>query len=160
MDSKPIAMKLESLYPEPSLHLDSLYQSRIEDLLSKIQVTIQPIFMPRVPKTFLNPSSAHYFISTREKALRMSLVEYGKGEEKAYNDVKPFLKELGQINSENDEGPFVLGIEISYSDLMVLALLRMMDRLDGVERFWAMEGGDPLKKAYEAAGKWLERDTY
>ena len=128
-------------------------------LSSRCLTLIRPIFLPLVPKTFLNPPSAEYFTNSRSKALGMNLDEYAGGAEKAYEDFKPFAKQLGSWYAET-EGPFLMGLEVSFADVMVLGLLRMLDRLGVVGRFFEMEGGDRLKAVYEASGKWFERDTY
>ena len=90
----------------------------------------------------------------------MTLEEYSQGAEKSLEEVKPFVKELGDWYAENPEGVFLLGKDVSYADVMVLGWLKMMDLLGVSERFWGMEGGERLKKVYEAGGKWLERDSY
>ncbi|KAJ9608693.1 hypothetical protein H2200_006464 [Cladophialophora chaetospira] len=160
MDSRPIANKLESLHPTPSLHLDSPYLARMEEFLPKAVNAVRPVFMPLVPKVFLNTPSAEYFTKSREKSVGKSLDEYAQGKEQAFEDVKPFVKELGGWFAENSEGPFLLGKEVSYADVMVLGWLRMLDRLGVVDRIFEAEGGGKLKEAYEAAGKWFERETY
>ncbi|ETI28666.1 hypothetical protein G647_01117 [Cladophialophora carrionii CBS 160.54] len=161
MDSRKIVERLEALYPTPSLHLDSPYQGRIEHFLPKLVGTVRPIFMPLVPVTFLNPPSKAYFEQDREKAVGMPLQEYhAKNAEQAYRDVEPLWKELAGWYAENDGGVWLSGGEIIYADVMVLGLLRMLDRLGVADRLWALEGGEVLKKVYDAAAKWFERDTY
>ncbi|EXJ65666.1 uncharacterized protein A1O5_11193 [Cladophialophora psammophila CBS 110553] len=161
MESRAIVDKLEQLHPSPSLHLNSPYLPRIEQLLPNLLGQVRPVFMPLVPKVFLNPPSYDYFVASREKALGMSLDEYAaKNTDKAWEDVKPFVKELAAIYAENSEGPFLMGKQVSYADMMVLGFLKMMDRLENVNKFFAMEGGEKLKEVYEAGAKWLERDSY
>ncbi|KIX97164.1 uncharacterized protein Z520_07278 [Fonsecaea multimorphosa CBS 102226] len=161
MESRVIADKLEQLHPSPSLHLDSPYLARMEQLLPKIQNAVRPIFMPRVPKTFLNPVSRDYFVATREKAIGMSLDEYAsKNTEQAWEDVRPLVKELAGVYAENPQGPFLMGNDVSYADFMVVGFLRMFDRLGAVDQLFAMDGGEKLKEVYGACAKWLERDTY
>jgi len=161
MESRVIADKLEQLQPAPSLHLDSPYLARIEQLLPKLQNAVRPVFMPGVPKTFLNPPSRDYFVRSRETAIGMSLDEYAaKNTDQAWEDAKPFVKEVAGIYGEHAEGPFLMGNQVSYADFMVVGMLRMLDRLGVVDKIFAMDGGDKLKEVYEASAKWLERDTY
>lgn len=160
MDSRPIADLLERRHPSPPLHLDSPYQSRIEALLPQVVLPIRPIFVPLVPKVFLNKPSFDYFVATREKSLGMTLDEYSQGAEQALEDAKPYIKQLGDMFRENPEGPFLRGEEACYADLVVLGWLRMMDGLGWRERFESCEGGEALKALYQAGGKWLERDSY
>lgn len=160
MESRKIADVLESEYPDPPLHLDSPYQARIDDVLPKLVEKVRPIFAPLVPKVFLNPPSQKYFVASREAALGFSLDEYSKGAGQALNDAKPFVKQLGDLLDENPAGPFLQGRDPIYADFVVLGWIRMMDGLGVVDRFFACDGGQQLKRLYEAAAKWLERDSY
>ncbi|KAH0841280.1 hypothetical protein AYO21_04880 [Fonsecaea monophora] len=161
MESRAIVDKLEKLYPSPPLYLDSPYLARVEQLLPKVATAFRPIFMPGVPKTFLNPPSYAYFVASREKSVGMTLDEYeAKNAEQAWKDVEAPVKELGELYAENPDGPFLMGKQLSYADIMVLGFLRMIDRLGHKERFLALEGGDKLRALYEASAKWLERDSY
>ncbi|KIW35604.1 uncharacterized protein PV07_02291 [Cladophialophora immunda] len=161
MESRAIVDKLEQLHPSPPLSLDSPYLARAEQLVPKLANAVRPIFMPLVPKTFLNPPSRDYFVASREKALGMPLDAYAAANTaQAWEDAKPVVKEAGAVYAENPDGPFLLGKQVSYADFMVLGFLRMMDRLGIKDRFFAMEGGEKLKELYEAGAKWLERDSY
>jgi len=162
MDSHKIAAALERLYPDPPLlALDSPYQARVEALSDKIISPLRPIFMPLVPKIFLNPRSQEYFVATREKAVGMSLDKYHEGAEEGLDKAKPYIKELGDVLSENPEGPFVQGKEGPiYADLVVISWLRMLDGLGWVGRVFDCEGGQELKRLYDAGAQWAERDSY
>ncbi|KAK5197446.1 hypothetical protein LTR99_007816 [Exophiala xenobiotica] len=163
MDSRRIVDALESLQPTPPLHLDSPYQARIEDLTKQIVDSIRPVFMPLVPKVFLNPTSRDYFVSTRTKALGMSLDEYAKGADKGVQKAKPYIRELGELLRENNEGPFLQGKTPCYADMIVLGWLTMLDRLGVGDSFFGLEdGGEELKRLYDEGVKqgWFERDSY
>ena len=160
MDSLPIAHKLEEIHPNPSLHLDSPDFAPVSDLLSKLTGAVRPVFVPLVPKKFLLPRSAEYFVTSREKSVNMPLDVYAQQGDQGFENAKPFVKTLGEWYGEKPEGPFLAGKEVAFTDVMVLGLLRMLDRLGKVERIWEMEGGKALKTCYDASGKWFERDTY
>jgi glutathione S-transferase len=160
MESLEIAKKLEEIHPEPSLQLDSPYTKRVLDFLPTLLGSVRPIFMPQVPKKFLPPRSAEYFVSTREKSVGMSLDEYAKGAPKGWEDAKPHVSTLGEMYRENEAGPFLMGKEVSFSDFVVVGFLRMMDRLGIVDKFWEMDGGKELQSVYQACGKWFERDDH
>jgi len=161
MDSRRIADALERLHPNPPLHLDSPYQSRIESLIGQILTPIRAVFVPLVPKVFLNPASQAYFIPTREKAVGMGLEEFAKGADEGIQKASPFIRELGEMLREN-EGPFLQGNTPCYADMMVLAWLRMLDRLGVSDRFFGLEGGQELKTLYDEGVKqgWFDRDSY
>ncbi|OAP59645.1 hypothetical protein AYL99_06943 [Fonsecaea erecta] len=161
MESRAIIDKLEQLKPSPSLHLDSPYLARIEQLLPNVINSVRAIFMPLVPKVYLNPPSYEYFVASREKAIGMTLDEYAaKNAAQGWEDAKPLVKELAAIYAENPEGPFLMGKEVSYADFMVVGWLRMMEGLGQLDKILAMEGGDKLKAVYEASAQWLKRDSY
>jgi glutathione S-transferase len=163
MDSRRIVDVLERLQPIPPLHLDSPYQARIENLTKQIVDSIRPVFMPLVPKVFLNPTSRDYFLSTRTKALGMSLDEYAKGADEGVQKAKPYIRELGEMLRENNEGPFLQGKTPCYADMVVLAWLTMLDRLGVGDRIFGLEdGGEELKRLYDEGIKqgWFDRDSY
>lgn len=160
MESRKIAEALEKIKPSPSLHLDSPYQARVEKILPDFANSIRPIFMPLVPKTFLNPRSQEYFVATREKNLGMPLEKYAEGAEEALNSAKPHIKQLGDLLKEHPEGPFLEGKTPVYADFVVVGLLKMLHQLGWADRVLDTEGGQELKKLYEASSEWLERDSY
>jgi len=161
MDSRKIADALEARYPNPpSLQLDSPYQARLEALWDKIVTPLRTVFVPLVPKIFLNPRSQEYFVADREKTVGMSLDKYGEGAEEGLNNAKPAIKELGDMLRENPDGPFFQGKDPIYADLMVLGWLKMLEGLGLVGRIFESEGGEELKRLFEAGAKWTERDSY
>lgn len=160
MESRNIAEALERLYPNPPLHFDSPYQARIDTLMDKMLLPIRPIFVPLVPQIFLNPASQAYFVPSREKAVGTSLAKYGEGADTGFEKAKPYFKELGEMLRENPEGPFLQGKEPVYADLVVVGWLRMLDGLGWAGTVFDCEGGAEIKKLYEAAAKWLERDSH
>ena len=109
MDSRAIADELEAFWPEPSIHLSSPYQSRIESLFNDMMSALAPTLVPLVPKAFLSPRAQDYWISDREKSWKMSLNEFAKGGAKGFEDAKPLIKQLGNMYKENQDGPFLEG---------------------------------------------------
>jgi len=166
MDSRKIATKLEEMFPSPSVHLDSPTLERVEKVMPKLLDAIRPIFAPLVPQLLLNPRSKAYFEETRQKALGMPLSEYAeKYAAKAYDAAVPPLKELAALLSEDTSGPYFLGREFSYADIVVASLLIMMDRLGVLETL--LENLDEktrllFVKFYgsETVAKCLQRDAY
>ncbi|KEF58253.1 uncharacterized protein A1O9_06179 [Exophiala aquamarina CBS 119918] len=159
MESKKIAWDLESRYPDPPLQLDPPMLARVEAILQPIVTCLRPVFVPLVPKVFLNPVSQAYFIPSREKGLGKSLDEFAKGGDQGIEDAKPHVKELAGLLGENPDGPFFLGKQVSYVDFVVVAWLKMLVRLGVEERIWGLDGGSELKALYDASAKWLERDS-
>ncbi|KAK4934434.1 hypothetical protein LTR10_024308 [Elasticomyces elasticus] len=159
MESRAIADALERLHPTPSLHLDSPYQSRIEKIVPDLVNSMRPIFMPLVPKTFLNKPSYDYFHATREKSLGMPLDKYAEGADESFKKAKPYIKQLGEMLTEN-EGPFLEGKKPVYADFVIVAMLRMQAGLGYADKIFGEEGGKELKALYEASKEWLERENH
>ena len=159
MDSRKIARELEHRYPSPSLQLDSPILKKVEGLIPRLTTPLIGVFMPKVPTGLLNPPSAEYFERTRAKRFGKTLSEVGRDsdEEKAWAQVEPPLKEMGDI-LKAEGGPFALGKTASYADFVIVSLLQYAKRVDEViyERAVAIEPS--LRIVYDASKQWLERD--
>ena len=161
MDSRKIATELEHRYPSPSLLLDSPILKTVEALIPRLTTPLISVFMPKVPASLLNPPSAEYYERTREKRFGKTLSEMGRDsdEEKAWAQVEPLLKEMGDI-LKAEAGPFALGQTVSYTDFVIVSLLHYAKRVDEAiyERAVAIEPS--LRIVYDASKQWLERDDH
>jgi glutathione S-transferase len=162
MDSRNIADALEKLQPEPSLRLDSDYVERVQKAILAIGAALTPIMIPRVPEMLLTPASAEYFLRTRKERFGMSLPELAASEkagEAAWEKAAPAIGELVGILRENEGGPFVLGEEASYADLIVAGYWAMAKKLDRGDVFGRAMGLDEaFPKHWEACQEFLQRD--
>ncbi|CAJ2500363.1 Uu.00g032160.m01.CDS01 [Anthostomella pinea] len=163
MDSLEIAELLEKKYPEPSLHLDSPYLSKLQELQPKFFGPIRGIFVPKVPKLILNDASVPYFVSTRENSIGVTLDQYAKekGGEVAYQAAAPALKELTAMLKENGDGPYFMGKTVSYADFQwasVMIFFQRLGELDGLLK--ATGDAEPHRKLLEAVKPWAERDDH
>ncbi|RMZ86430.1 hypothetical protein DV736_g6342, partial [Chaetothyriales sp. CBS 134916] len=131
-DSWPIAHELERLYPDPSLHLDSPYIQKVIDIITDIAGAIRPIYFAAVPRKLLNPSSAAYFILTREERIGIDLSTYEEkeGGQKAWENAAPHFGRIVALLQEHPEGPFFEGATVTYADFIFVGLLRFLERLD------------------------------
>lgn len=161
MESRRIAEALERIYPSPPMHIDSKYQSPVEAAIANILGCTRTVFVPLVPKIFLNPPSQEYFVASREKSVGMSLDEFGKTADQDIKKTEPYVRELSALLTETD-GPFFEGSTPVYADFVVVAWIRMFKGLGQEEKIFSLEGGEQLKKQYEAAhaNGWLDRDSY
>ncbi len=57
MDSRPIATKLEELYPTPSLHLESPLPDEVQKMVWDINGPLKGIWMPKLSSRLLNERS-------------------------------------------------------------------------------------------------------
>ncbi len=161
MESTKIAQTLESLHPQPSLHLETGLHEQCSQILDKIVFPLIAVFMPRVPRTMLVESSVDWFREAREKTFgNLDDMERERGGDKAWAAAKPGFEEMDKFLTEHkvDEGPFVKGSQVSYSDFMIMSLLEGFRRIgkDIFEGFVAQE--KRLGDLHEACKKWTEND--
>jgi glutathione S-transferase len=110
----------------------------------------------------IRPSSVAYFNAARAARFGMPLeeLEAQRGGEKAWEAAKLGLDALEALMGEFkvDQGPFVLGSQVSYADFVVVAVLEGFRRI-GQDLFMRIvEGREALREVWEACGEWLERD--
>lgn len=159
MDSWAIAHTLERLHPTPSLHLDNSINAQVRDLVTSLADPLRPFVIPKVP-AILNPRSAEYFLETRAvrfgKPLTRVLAE--DATEKCWQDAGVAVDEVARLLRKDASGPFFLGKEVSYADLIFVAYLKFLEIVDGdvFERVVGLDEG--FNRVYQACGKWLERD--
>lgn len=159
MDSFAIAKYLESNNPNPSLHLDSPYLERIVTLLPKAAGPLAPIFVPGVQGNLLNPPSADYFRRTREPRFGKTLEELAKGADEAWETSKPHIKEIAAMLREDDSGPYFMGKEVSYADIVVVSWMKMFERIGQLEGIMDVDK-EAFGAVYKGCQNWLERDSY
>lgn len=163
MESRKIADALEMLKPEPSLQLNSGYVERTQQAIQDAQDALTPVVIPKVPALLLNPPSADYFYETRKVRFGMSLHELAKspkGGQVAWESAGPALQALAGILHENDGGPFVLGEQASYSDMILAGYWAFLKKLDEGDIFDRMMGIDAaFRKHWEAVQVFLQRDN-
>ena len=110
MDSRKIAVELETQYPEPSLHLDSPVLPKVEACVLGMVTPLGPVVLPPIPRKFLNTASKEYFERTREARFGMPLqqLEKEQGGDKAWEEATSAFKEVGDM-LRAEGGPFILG---------------------------------------------------
>jgi len=135
MDSRKIADYIEQRHPQPSLHLESSYLAKVEDIWSRYMSAFCPIFIPQVPKRILNDASLEFWYTTREKMFRMPLdrLEKEQGGDRAWSEVEVAIREATALLKEQN-GPFFMGDTPSYADLVWASILFFCQRL-GTEFF-------------------------
>ena len=110
----------------------------------------------------IRPNSVPYFNAARAARFDMPLdeLEAQRGGEGAWEAARPGLDALNALMSEHkvDQGPFVLGSQVSYADFVIVAVLEGFRRIgqDLFERI--VEGREALREVWEACGEWMEKD--
>ena len=165
MDSIDIAEKLEGMYPRPTLRLDAELHGPVTDAVQACAWTLFPDAMLWAVRHMLTDRSAPWFAEDRKKRLGMSLEELAaqKGGEAAFQTGEakggPFerLKEV-LTKHRKDEGPFILGSEVSYGDLVAASFFECFKRGES-KMYERLVGYDEsFKKLHEACEPWLQKD--
>lgn len=162
MDSRKIADAIEQRFPEPSMHLDSPYQVRIEEAVPRAFMPLMAIGLNQIPKRLLNPRSTEYWMKDRTDYVGSDLGEFEakNGGDVAFAAAEPAMKEITVMLQENAEGPFFSGKEVSYADFVWASALHFMRRIGdevyegAVSRSGERKVHDNLLKACEP---WLKR---
>lgn len=160
MDSKNIARELERRFPAPSptLYLDSPYVQRMEEVMPRILEPLRSIWQPRVATNLLSKRSKEYFERTRSERLGITLVELAQRDtDEAWAKARPGFDEVAQMLKEHNEGPFVMGQELSYADIILVSELQFFKRIDEAIFQKAVEIDESFQDLYDACGEWLAR---
>ncbi|KAL7933842.1 hypothetical protein V8C35DRAFT_302570 [Trichoderma chlorosporum] len=163
MQSYAIVQKLEELWPEPSLRLDSDSYDKAIAALSQIGSALAPETRPWVPRNILNSASIEYFERTRGAQFGMPLADLHKSDkagEAAWAAAEPGLQMLKRILTENSSGPYIDGDSVSYGDLVLASNYAFMEMVhEGlIQRFLGYD--ESLQKHYDACKEWIQRSTY
>ena len=162
MDSRIIAAELENLHPSPSLHLNSPVLPQVEALMLKtVSLPLRGVIMPKIPKNLLNPPSAEYFERTRAKRFGCPLSELEKktSEDEAWKNAEPAIYELAEL-LKKQSGPFFLGETVSYADLILVATLQFLKRIERRLFDKIVSIAPAFGKVYDASEGWLEREAH
>lgn len=164
MDSLKIARQLEKLQPEPSLHLDSGYVETTQNAVTALWDALRPLATVRVPEKLLNPPSAEYFHRTRAERSGMPLAELAKSDKakSTWRNAEIPLNSIKKILHEHDDGPYVMGKQASFADLILAGFWRFMQKLDDHgDLTGRIMGWDPSLEAHQqACEQWLQRDDH
>ncbi|KAK4234981.1 hypothetical protein C8A03DRAFT_37196 [Achaetomium macrosporum] len=164
MDSKKIALRLESLYPSPPLRLDAPALAKLEEIMAKrFFPPMRPIVLDRVPKRILNDASIPYWIRTRSEMVGMPLEQFcaQHSHEECLAKAEPAIKEVTALLEENG-GPFFLGKEVSYVDFVWAGNLFFWKRNgeDVFEELLKRSGNaEAHRKLLEGVAPWAKRDA-
>ncbi len=164
MESSAIAAKLESLYPDPSLHLDNGLAQKVGPLIGKVAFPLIPDFMPRIGRDIIVESSVEYFQTARAKRFGMSLdeLEKAKGGDQAWQAARPGIVELSDFiaSQKKDEGPFITGSQVCYADFLIASMVEALRRIGGdlYDKVLEVAPDDNVMKIHQACQKWMEKD--
>ena len=164
MDSTAIAKKLESEHPQPTLNLNDDLQQQMQTVAGKVIFTLVGWFMVRVHSRLVTEEEKKWFRADRERRAGMSLEEWDdkKGGERAWEAAKPGFELFEKLLTEHkrDPGPFILGSQMCYTDLMAASIAEFFRRIEQ-EAFERLTGAvNGLKELHEACASWFERNDH
>lgn len=167
MESRSIADALEKLQPEPSLHLDSGYPERAQGIVDLLLRTVVVPFMYRIPDWLLRPEGAKWYHEERLKLFGgMTLYDFANHEEfsgeKAWEKAEAPISSLKELLSENKDGLYVMGKQVSYADFIIVSYFKLLTKIDkDGDAHGRMMSFDPsFGELEKACAIWYERDDH
>ncbi|KAF7188064.1 Glutathione S-transferase-like protein ustS [Pseudocercospora fuligena] len=165
MDSAQIAPELEKIQPNPPLHLDLKFHEKVGEAVGVMLNPLIAYFMPRVERDVIVEEDIEWFKADRTAKLGKPLTELEKEKgmgSAPWDAAKPGFQIIEKLLHEHkkDEGPFILGSEPTYGDLVLIAWTRMfkvvgdLAKDDSFDKF--VDGAKGLRELYEAGEKWCE----
>ena len=166
MDSEPIAMYIDKLYPSPPLYPsgDASYSLvvAVQKILALMSPSFRQLIIPNVPSG-LDPRGREYFIRTRSVAFGKPLSEVRPTDESELlalwqvieKETEPLLKML--TGKEGKKGPFLEGEKAGYADIIIASVLAFFHRFEreSFDKILVLGNGE-FKALYDACLPWLE----
>ena len=159
-----IAEQVESVWPEPSLKLDTKLHEPVADAVMNVAKAIWADALLLCVRHCLTEKSAVWFSEDRDKHFGMSLEEFaanygGEDAWKAAEALSGPLENLKDVltKQREDVGPFALGTRVSYGDFVAVSLFECFERMD--EKTYERPVGFEtcFKDLHEACQPWLQR---
>ena len=120
--------------------------------------------MPRIFDHLITDHSRDFWIRTRENIFGMTVDEFQKtkGGEQAWEAARPGLQALSEFLTKHkrDSGPFILGSQVSYADLVLVAFLESTKRTSQAMLDRIVDFDKSIKDLYDASSRWLKRSSY
>jgi glutathione S-transferase len=166
MNSEPIAMYIDKLYPSPPLFPSGDASYALVIAVSKSAAlfweVVRVLVIPNVPSG-LDERGREYFIRTRSEWFGKPLAEVRPTDEAVLDglwqtletEFTPLIRMLK--GKEGKKGPFLEGERAGYADIILASDLAFVHRFERgtFERLMALRDGE-LKRFYEACLPWLE----
>ncbi|KAH7342055.1 hypothetical protein B0J17DRAFT_715195 [Rhizoctonia solani] len=137
VDSFDIALYLDKTYPAPKYPTVFPPGTRVVQKISydlfRNQVafpTTFPALIPRIARPgFLDERGREYFLRTRETYLKQT-ADTSVGS-KFWDDLHEKWKWFGEVLDLNEEGPFVMGKQVSFTDFAIGGIIFFVRRVEG-----------------------------
>lgn len=164
MESRAIVNQIEKDHPTPSVHLDSPYLARIEEIMSKrMFAACRGLIVASVPRNLLNPESVEYWMPNREALVGMPCDKFEEthGGDGGKDATAGIFKDVGAILQEKP-GPFFAGETVGYADFVWVSALIFFKRIDeNLYQDIVKRSGDAEvhNRLIEACAPWTKRDA-
>ncbi|CAG8095596.1 unnamed protein product [Penicillium nalgiovense] len=166
MDSVPIAMYIDKLYPSPPLFPsgDASYSLMVavQKIVSLIRPSMISLVIPNVPSG-LDERGREYFMRTRAEAFGKPLSEVKPTDEAELLALWQLIEKETETlimmlkGKDGKKGPFLEGEKAGYADIILASLLAFFERFDrGTFEKILVLGDGEFKTLYEACLPWLE----
>ncbi|KAJ5572813.1 hypothetical protein VI817_007576 [Penicillium citrinum] len=166
MDSLPIILHLDEVFPSPPLFPSGDASYAIFLALSKVAAGMSPgirqLVLPNVPQ-HLDPRGQEYFNRTRAEVFGKPLSEVRPKDPEIVEEIwKGVVAESETLikmlkGREGKKGPFFEGEKAGYADLVFCCMLAFFERMDPDLFGKLMNLGDgEFKALWEACQPWLE----
>jgi glutathione S-transferase len=166
MDSEPIALYIDKLYPSPPLFPsgDASYSLviAVQKILALMSPSIRQLIVPIVPSR-LDARGREYFIRTRSEAFGKPLSEVRPTDEGELLALWQVIEKETQTlikmlkGKEGKKGPFFEGEKAGYADIIFASILAFFHRVDrsSFDKIIVLGEGE-FKALYDACLPWLE----
>ena len=162
MNSISIVEKLEAMYPEPSLHLETNLHEEANTASMEVVIALLPDLQVNYLRDWLQEPSLSWFAEDRERRFGMTCEELAeqKGGNTAWPAAEAGLKKLQNllVAHKRDEGPFLMGSTVCYGDFTIAVLFESVKRVGKSDYEKIMSYDDRFKDLHEACKPWLKRD--
>ncbi|KAG8688986.1 hypothetical protein FRC11_004358 [Ceratobasidium sp. 423] len=143
VESFDIAMYLDKTYPAPEYPAvfppgTHAVQKITSDLyMNEVGYMLLPATRPLQARAgFLDERGREYFLKSREEIFKRTSIDTSIGS-KYWGDIHEKWNWFGEVLDLNEEGPFVTGKKISFTDFAIGGIISFVRRVEGGEmRMW------------------------
>ena len=154
------------------LRLDDALQQKAQDVCNQTVFPMVAFIFNRAYSDIITDEEKEWLRKDREtrgSAMmgrdHITLEEWYReagGKEALFKASEPGMAELSKFLKEHkkDDGPFVLGSEVCYADLIVVSVAEFFHRMGDGAYEKLIDSVDGMKELHEACRPWFERNNY
>ncbi|CAI7667634.1 unnamed protein product [Penicillium manginii] len=166
MDSLPIVLHLDKIFPSPPLFPSGDASYALLVALGKVVGAMGPavrqLIVPNVPQ-HLDPRGQEYFNRTRAETFGKPLSEVRPKDQAGVDEIWKIVEAESETlvkmlkGRDGKRGPFFEGEKAGYADLMICCIFAFFERMDSAffEKLMGLGDGE-VKALWDACRPWLE----